>query len=130
MFKQIFVNRKPGPRIKDCGMFINWYSVVINLMDDTRMTSMKIIQFSRPFTPLVQLCPKLFHPHDLGRPISNEPPLPLPPPRHLTIYFWHLTIYFYVALHSCLCSYQKISQNVSWKMLFLVLILQSPVSFA
>ena len=33
------------------------------------MTSMKIVQFSRPFGP----CPKFFHPLDLGRPISNEP---------------------------------------------------------
>ena len=42
------------------------------------MTSMKIAQFSRPPTPLVQLFPKLFHPLDLGRPIANESPhLPL-----------------------------------------------------
>ena len=85
MFKQIFVNRKPGPRIKDCGTYINWYSVVINLMDDTRMTSMKIVQFSRPFSPLVQLCPKFFHPHDLGRLISNEPPPPPLPPHYLLL---------------------------------------------
>ena len=39
------------------------------------MTSMKIIQFSRPLpTPFVQLRPKLFQPRDLVRPISNEPP--------------------------------------------------------
>ena len=47
--------------------------------DDTHMTSMKIVQFSRPPTPLVQLRPKFFNPLDLGRPISNEPPPP--PPR-------------------------------------------------
>ena len=41
------------------------------------MTSMKVVQFSRPPHPLVQLRPKFFHPLDLGRPISNEPP---PPP--------------------------------------------------
>ena len=37
------------------------------------MTSMKVVQFSRPPTPLVLLRPKFFHPLDLGRPISNEP---------------------------------------------------------
>ena len=40
------------------------------------MTSMKIVQFSRPPTPLVHLRPKFFHPLDLGRPISNDPPPP------------------------------------------------------
>ena len=48
--------------------------------DDTHMTSMKIVQFSRLPTPLVNthlvnLCPKFFHPLHLGRPISNESPL-------------------------------------------------------
>ena len=37
------------------------------------MTSMKIVQFSRPPTPLVHLHPKFFHPLDRGRPISNDP---------------------------------------------------------
>ena len=36
------------------------------------MMSMKIVQFSRPPTPLLQLRPKFFHRLDLGRPISNE----------------------------------------------------------
>ena len=40
------------------------------------MTSMKAVQFSRLPTPLVCLSPKFFHPLDLGRPISNEPPAP------------------------------------------------------
>ena len=35
----------------------------------------KIALFSRPPTSLVQLRPKFFHTLDLGRPISNEPPL-------------------------------------------------------
>ena len=39
------------------------------------MTSMKIVQFSRPPTPLVHLRPKFFDPLDLGRPISYESPL-------------------------------------------------------
>ena len=47
------------------------------LWDDTHMTSMKVVQFSRPPTPLVHLRPKFFHPVDLGRPISNEPSPPL-----------------------------------------------------
>ena len=46
--------------------------------DNAHMTSMKIVQFSRPPTPLSQLRPKFFHPLDLGRPISNEPPPPSP----------------------------------------------------
>ena len=41
---------------------------------DTHMTSMKIIQFSKPPTPLVHLHPKFSHLLDLGRPLSNEPP--------------------------------------------------------
>ena len=45
--------------------------------DDKYMTSMKIVQFSRPPTPFVQLRPNFFHPLDLGRPISDEPSLPL-----------------------------------------------------
>ena len=43
------------------------------------MTSMKIVQFSKSPTLLVHLRPKFFHPLDLGRPISNEPP-PSPTP--------------------------------------------------
>ena len=38
------------------------------------MTSMKIVEFLKSPTPLVHLRPKFFHPLDLGRPISNEPP--------------------------------------------------------
>ena len=40
------------------------------------MSSMKIVQYSRPLAPFVHLSPKFFHPLDLGRPISNEPPSP------------------------------------------------------
>ena len=39
------------------------------------MTSMNIVQFSRPPNPIVHLHPKLFDPLDLGRPTSNEFPL-------------------------------------------------------
>ena len=42
--------------------------------DDTHMTSMKIVQFSRSPTPLVHLLPKFFHSVDLGRPISKKTP--------------------------------------------------------
>ena len=50
--------------------------------DDTHTTSMKIVQFSRPHTPLVNIRPIVSHPLDPGRPISNElhpslTPLPL-----------------------------------------------------
>ena len=41
--------------------------------DNTHMTSMKIVPFSRPRS-LVHLLPKFFH-LNLGRPISNEHPL-------------------------------------------------------
>ena len=41
--------------------------------DDTLMTSIKIVQFLRPPTPFVHLCPKFFNPLDLGRPITNKP---------------------------------------------------------
>ena len=46
--------------------------------DDTHMTSMKIVQFSNPPTTFAHLRPTVFHPLDLGRPISNEIPLPIP----------------------------------------------------
>ena len=48
------------------------------------MTSLKIVQFSRPPTLLVHLHPIFFHPLDLGRPISNDPPPPPPPPQFQT----------------------------------------------
>ena len=44
------------------------------LRDDTHLTSLKIVQFSRPPTPLVQLRPIFFYPFNLGRPISKESP--------------------------------------------------------
>ena len=44
----------------------------VRIRDDTHMTSMKIVQFSRSPTHLVHLRPKFFHPLALGRPISNE----------------------------------------------------------
>ena len=47
--------------------------------DDAHMTSMKIVQFPIPPTPLVHLRPKFFHPLDLGHPTSNEPPTPPTP---------------------------------------------------
>ena len=46
----------------------------ILLRDDKNMTSMKIIEFPKLSSPFFHLCPKFFHPVDLGRPISNEPP--------------------------------------------------------
>ena len=42
--------------------------------DDTHMTSMKNVQFLRAPTLLVHLRSKLFHPLNLGRSISNDPP--------------------------------------------------------
>ena len=49
--------------------FFSCSEFAIALRDDTQMTSMKIVQFSRPPTPLVHLHPKLFHPLDVGSPI-------------------------------------------------------------
>ena len=46
------------------------------LRDDTHMTSMKIVQFSRPLTLSVHLLPKSFLPLHLARPISSEPQSP------------------------------------------------------
>ena len=45
---------------------------------------MKIGQFLRPPTPLVQLRPKFFHPLDLGRPLVQLQ-TPHPPPLLLEI---------------------------------------------
>ena len=44
------------------------------IRDNTHMTSMKIVQFSRPLSPFVYLLPKIFCVLDLERPILNEPP--------------------------------------------------------
>ena len=48
---------------------------VINyiIRDDTHVTSVKVVQCSRPPNPFVHLRPKFFHPLELGRPISNKP---------------------------------------------------------
>ena len=47
--------------------------------NDTHGKSMKIVQFSRPPTPLVHLRPKFVHPVNLERPISNKlPPVSQP----------------------------------------------------
>ena len=51
-----------------------YVSLIKILTDDTHITSMKIVQFSRPPTYLVHLRPKFFHPLGIGRPISSEPP--------------------------------------------------------
>ena len=64
--------------ISEYGCVPNQYILVYNLdRDDTHMTFLKIFRFSR-HPPPVHLRPKFFHPLDLGRPISNEPP---PSPR-------------------------------------------------
>ena len=58
--------------IKKCILF-----ETLALIDDTHMTFIKIVQFSRPPKPLVRLRPKFFQPFDHGRPISdNESPSP------------------------------------------------------
>ena len=49
-------------------------NVVFTLRDDTHMTSMKVVQFLRFPTLLVDLRPKFFHPLDLGHLISSKPP--------------------------------------------------------
>ena len=51
------------------------FSIKLNISDDTHMTSMKIVQFSRrptPPPPLVHLHPKFFHPLYLERPNDNQ----------------------------------------------------------
>ena len=56
----------------------------IQIRDDTHVTPMKIAQFSRPSSPLVQLRPKFFHALELDvqfqtPPSPPTPPLPPPP---------------------------------------------------
>ena len=51
-----------------------FFYISADFRDDTHMTAMKIVQFSRPSTPLVHLHPKFFHPLDLQSPILNETP--------------------------------------------------------
>ena len=49
----------------------------LRVRDGTRMTSVKIVQFSRPPTPLAHLRPNFFHPLELEPPVSNDsPPAP------------------------------------------------------
>ena len=63
---------------------------------------MKIVQFSRPPTPLVHMCPKFFYPLNLERPISSEA-LPPSPNDNQSIKRNHnsrLTIICYQGLHS------------------------------
>ena len=59
-------------------MYFVFAPVLMNFRDDTHMTSTKIVQFSRPPSPFVQLRPKFFHPLELGRPISKDAPSPFP----------------------------------------------------
>ena len=61
-----------------------YFIICCLLLRDTHATSKKRVQFSRFSTPLVQLCPTFFHPLDLGRPISNDPPSPPPSPLQMT----------------------------------------------
>ena len=72
-FLNIVSNLKIPEWIK-CGHLVCFWQIY--LRDDTHLTSMKIIQFSRPLTPIVRLRPKFFHALDLGRPVSNEPASP------------------------------------------------------
>ena len=73
----------PNPSItSSSGIFKSLSYLRKQVRDDTHITFMKIVQltqFSRPPTTFVQLRPKFFHPLNLGRPISSEPPR-LPPP--------------------------------------------------
>ena len=47
------------------------YNKYFTIRDDANMKSIKIVQFSRPHTPLVHLRPQFLNPLDLGRPNSN-----------------------------------------------------------
>ena len=98
-------------------------ALIFIIRDDTNMTSMKIVQFSRPLSPPLPLRPKFFHPLDLGRQISNgplppspsSPPPPPQPPRTKKNFFFSnksFTICFFVALYSRVCSCPKISRNI------------------
>ena len=86
------------------------------------MTSMKIVEFSRPPTLLVHLRPKFFHPLDLERPISKDPP-----PFRSAFAFsafdffscsWSLTICFsYGFILLCV----KLSKNITKCLLFIII---------
>ena len=113
------------------------------------MTPMKIVQFSRAPPPLSIYVQNSSIPLTLDvqfqinphpSPNDNQSIKRTHNPRMTIIcyqvlvslfYFfsfsWSLTIYFFVALYSCVCSCPKISQNVFYLQLFtfLVLILQS-----
>ena len=69
-------------------------------MDDTHTTFMKIIQFSiLPPPPPVHLHPNFFHPLDLERPTSNEPPLNKQP--HVTFKLITRSVVFDLAHKQC-----------------------------
>ena len=52
------------------GVFLCDFAIYVR--DDTHMTAMETVQFSRPPNSLVYLHPNFFHSLDLGRPISNK----------------------------------------------------------
>ena len=55
--------------LNSCFMLKKWR---LRVRDGTHMTSVKIVQFSRPPNPLAHLRPKFFHPLELEPPISND----------------------------------------------------------
>ena len=76
--------------------------------------------------PFIDLRPKFFHPLDQGRPIPSKPNLASTHWSYVVFLSWSLTIYFIVALCSCV----QLAKNIAKYLLFiifhiLVLILQS-----
>ena len=85
------------------------------------------ILYREPYTYDVhEICP-ISHFHSSIFKLSTPPP---PPPSHSKWWSWSLTIYFIVALHSCVCNCPKISRNFFLKKVFLCSFCNQPVFFA
>ena len=92
------------------------------------MTSIKIVKFLTPPTPLVGLHPNFFHPLDLGHPISNEPPSTSPNNSYFSLFiyseaaiwrcskekvFWNMQqIYSRTPMQKC--DFNKVAKQLCW----------------
>ena len=102
-------------------------ALIFIIRDDTNMTSMKIVQFSRPLSPPVPLRPKFFHPLDLGRQISNgplppspsSPPPPPQPPRTKKNFFFFKQKLHNLLFRSFILSCVQLSKNITKYLFYL-----------
>ena len=98
-----------------CGQYLQKgiHEQILYIGNHTHMTSMKFVQ--------------IFNFHSSIFKLPTPPP---PPPSHSKWWSWSLTIYFIVALHSCVCNCPKISRNVFLKKVLLCSFCNQPVFFA